>query len=83
MTTLRHDVETDGRRAKVAFTDDWAADAMRRDFTMNALYCDAEGNILDFVDGYADILKKRVRFVGTPSARIREDLGASTAPAAE
>jgi len=73
VTTLRHDVETDGRRAKVAFTDDWAADAMRRDFTMNALYCDAEGNILDFVDGYADIRKKRVRFVGTPSARIRED----------
>jgi poly(A) polymerase len=73
VTTLRHDVETDGRRAKVTFTDDWAADAMRRDFTMNALYCDASGNILDFVDGYADILKRRVRFVGTPSARIRED----------
>jgi len=73
VTTLRHDVETDGRRAKVAFTSDWAADARRRDFTMNALYCDAEGNILDFVNGYADILKKRVRFVGTPSARIRED----------
>ena len=70
---MRHDVETDGRRAKVAFTSDWAADAMRRDFTMNALYCDADGNILDFVDGYADVLKKRVRFVGMPSARIRED----------
>jgi poly(A) polymerase len=73
VTTLRRDVETDGRRAKVAFTSDWVADAMRRDFTMNALYCDADGNILDFVDGYADILKRRVRFVGTPAARIRED----------
>lgn len=73
VTTLRRDVETDGRRAKVAFTSDWAADAMRRDFTMNALYCDAEGNMLDFADGYADVLKKRVRFVGNPSARIRED----------
>ena len=43
VTTLRHDVETDGRRAKVKFTDDWEADAMRRDFTMNALFCDARG----------------------------------------
>jgi len=73
VTTLRHDVETDGRRAKVAFTSDWAADAMRRDFTMNALYCDADGKIFDFVDGYKDVLKKKVRFVGLPSARIRED----------
>ena len=48
VTTLRHDVETDGRRAKVAFTADWAADAMRRDFTMNALYCDADGKIYRF-----------------------------------
>ncbi|MBL8908692.1 MAG: CCA tRNA nucleotidyltransferase [Rhizobiales bacterium] len=73
VTTLRHDVETDGRRAKVAFTSDWAADAMRRDFTMNALYCDANGKIFDFVGGYGDVLRKRVRFVGAPSARIRED----------
>lgn len=73
ITTLRHDVETDGRRAVVAFTDDWAADASRRDFTMNALYADASGKIHDFTDGYGDILRRRVRFVGNPSARIKED----------
>ena len=73
ITTLRHDVETDGRRAVVAFTDDWKADALRRDFTVNALYCDASGNIHDYVEGYADILRKRIIFVGTPAARIKED----------
>lgn len=73
ITTLRHDVETDGRRAIVAFTDDWAADARRRDFTMNALYADAGGTIYDFADGYGDIVRRKVRFVGSPSARIRED----------
>jgi poly(A) polymerase len=73
ITTLRHDVETDGRRAVVAYTDDWAADAHRRDFTMNALYASAAGKIHDFTDGYADILRRRVRFVGSPSARIKED----------
>lgn len=73
VTTLRHDVETFGRKARVAFHDDWAADARRRDFTMNALYCDARGKIHDFVGGYADILRKRIIFVGTPSQRIRED----------
>jgi poly(A) polymerase len=73
VTTLRHDIETDGRRAKVQYTEDWRADALRRDFTMNALYCDARGKIHDFTGGYADILKKRIRFVGTPSARITED----------
>ena len=73
VTTLRHDVETDGRRAKVKFTSDWQADAQRRDFTMNALYCDERGKIYDFTDGYADILKKRIRFVGSPSQRITED----------
>ncbi len=73
ITTLRHDVETDGRRAVVQYTDDWAADAHRRDFTMNALYADASGKIFDFADGYGDILRRRVRFVGSPSARIKED----------
>lgn len=73
VTTLRHDVETDGRRAKVKFTDDWQSDAMRRDFTMNALYCDAYGKITDFTDGYRDILRKRIIFVGSPSQRIAED----------
>ena len=64
VTTLRRDVETDGRRAVVAFTKDFADDAARRDFTMNALYCSRKGEIYDYTNGYADILKKRVKFVG-------------------
>lgn len=73
VTTLRHDVETDGRRAKVKFTDDWQADAQRRDFTMNALFCDARGTIYDFVNGLPDIEGRRVIFVGDPAQRIAED----------
>lgn len=73
VTTLRRDVETDGRRAKVIFTRSFAEDAARRDFTMNALYCDASGKIYDFTNGYADILKNRIRFVGVPAQRIAED----------
>jgi poly(A) polymerase len=73
ITTLRRDVKTDGRRAVVAFTDDWKEDALRRDFTINALYCDATGKIHDYVGGYADVLRKRIVFVGTPQARIKED----------
>jgi poly(A) polymerase len=73
VTTLRVDVETFGRKARVAFTDDWQADALRRDFTMNALYCSRDGKIYDPTKGYADILRKRVKFVGSPSARIKED----------
>ena len=73
VTTLRRDVETDGRRAVVAFTTDWAEDAMRRDFTMNALYADASGVVFDDVGGIADLQAGRVRFVGDPACRIRED----------
>ena len=73
VTTLRHDVETDGRRATVRFTDDWDADAQRRDFTMNALYCDARGTVHDFVDGWPDVQRRRVIFVGDPEQRIAED----------
>ncbi len=73
VTTLRRDVETDGRRAVVAFTTDWAEDAQRRDFTMNALYADAEGNVLDTVGGVADLKAGHVRFVGDAVTRIRED----------
>lgn len=73
VTTLRVDEETDGRWAKVAFTGDWRSDAHRRDFTMNALYCAPDGEIFDFVDGYGDVLKRKVRFVGAPSRRIKED----------
>lgn len=73
VTTLRADVETDGRRAVVAFTDDWTADAERRDFTMNAIYADADGRLHDPVGGVPDALARRLRFIGTPEDRIRED----------
>ena len=73
ITTLRVDVETDGRRAKVAFTDDWIADAARRDFTFNALSCAPDGTVYDPFDGAADLAAGRVRFVGDPRARIEED----------
>lgn len=73
VTTLRRDVSTDGRRATVAFTTDWAEDAQRRDFTMNALYASADGRVLDTVGGVEDLKAGRVRFVGDPTTRIRED----------
>jgi len=73
VTTLRRDVETDGRRAKVAFTDDWAEDAARRDFTINALYASAGGEIFDYATGVEDLAVGRVRFVGDARTRIAED----------
>ncbi|WP_279479958.1 CCA tRNA nucleotidyltransferase [Aureimonas sp. SK2] len=73
VTTLRRDVETDGRHAKVLFGRDWAADASRRDFTINALYCDADGEILDLVGGLPDIESGTLRFIGEASQRIEED----------
>jgi poly(A) polymerase len=73
VTTLRRDVETDGRHAVVAFTDDWRQDAARRDFTMNALYADRDGAITDFFGGEADARAGRVRFIGDPGERIAED----------
>ncbi|MGC1304190.1 MAG: CCA tRNA nucleotidyltransferase, partial [Caulobacteraceae bacterium] len=74
ITTLRRDVETDGRRAVVAFTTDWAEDAARRDFRLNALYAEADGTLHDPTgDGIADALAGRVVFVGDPETRIRED----------
>jgi len=73
VTTLRRDLLTDGRHAEVAFTDDWAQDAARRDFTMNALYCDRSGKVFDPLNGYQDLITKRIRFVGDPLARVRED----------
>jgi poly(A) polymerase len=74
ITTLRRDVETFGRHARVAFTADWAADAERRDFTMNALFLDPEGGVHDFVGGLADLRAGCVRFVGDAATRIREDV---------
>ena len=73
VTTLRVDMETDGRRAVVAFTDDWAEDARRRDFTMNALYCDPDGTVYDPVDGVDDLNAGQVHFIGDPYRRIEED----------
>lgn len=73
VTTLRRDVETDGRRAVVAFTDDWTEDAQRRDFTINALYSDKDGVLFDPVGGYEDIKQQRVRFIGDADQRIKED----------
>lgn len=73
VTTFRRDVETDGRRAIVAFSTHIEEDAARRDFTMNALYADARGKVLDPLDGLPDTLARRVRFVGEAEQRIRED----------
>jgi poly(A) polymerase len=74
VTTLRRDVSTDGRRATVAFTDDWREDAARRDFTINALYADpVSGQLFDYFAGLADLEARRIRFIGDPLERIAED----------
>lgn len=73
ITTLRHDKETDGRHAVVSFEASWEEDSARRDFTMNALYADVEGNIYDYHNGVQDLYDKCVRFVGNPMQRIEED----------
>ena len=74
ITTLRHDVETFGRQARVAFSADWKEDSARRDFTMNALYLSGEGEVFDYHDGIKDLRAGKVRFVGDPATRIREDV---------
>ncbi|MEO8668251.1 MAG: CCA tRNA nucleotidyltransferase [Bauldia sp.] len=73
VTTLREDVETDGRHAVVRFGRDWTADAGRRDFTVNALSVDASGKIYDPLGGYGDLLARRIRFIGDADTRIAED----------
>ena len=73
VTTLRQDVETYGRRAKVAFGRDWRIDAERRDFTINALSAATDGKVYDYVGGIADIAARHVRFIGKPDERIAED----------
>jgi len=73
ITTLREDVETDGRRAVVRFGRSWQHDAERRDFTINALYAEADGTLVDLVGSRADIEARSVRFIGDPEARIAED----------
>ena len=74
ITTLRRDIETYGRRARVAFDADWTADAARRDFTINAIYLDPDGTLHDPVGGLADLRARRIRFVGEPAKRIDEDV---------
>ena len=73
VTTLRADIETDGRHAKVQFGRDWKVDAERRDFTINALYADPDGTVVDLVGGVADLEARNLRFIGDPELRIRED----------
>ncbi|HLP66076.1 MAG TPA: CCA tRNA nucleotidyltransferase [Rhizobium sp.] len=73
VTTLRHDVETDGRRATVKFGADWQADAERRDLTINALYVDRAGEVIDLVNGLPDVETRTVRFIGDADKRIAED----------
>ncbi|MDR2831412.1 MAG: CCA tRNA nucleotidyltransferase [Rickettsiales bacterium] len=73
ITTLRHDVKCDGRHAKVEFTNNWQADASRRDFTFNALYADKHGHIYDYFGGTQDLKARRLNFIGSAEDRIKED----------
>ncbi|MBQ4472624.1 MAG: CCA tRNA nucleotidyltransferase [Alphaproteobacteria bacterium] len=73
ITTLRKDIETDGRHAVVGFTKSWAVDARRRDFTINALYADVKGKIYDYVGGISDLNANRLRFIGPALKRMQED----------
>lgn len=73
ITTLRHDISTDGRHAIVEYSDDWLGDAQRRDFTINALYMDADGAIYDPLNAIKDVKAGKVRFIGDASIRIKED----------
>ncbi len=73
VTTLRKDLSTDGRHANVSFTDDWEEDSKRRDFTINAIYLDQRGKIFDPQSGVSDLNNKKIKFIGIPNERIKED----------
>ena len=73
ITTLRKDIKTDGRHAKIKFTNSWLQDSLRRDFTVNAIYCDKFGKIFDPVNGVKDLKYKKINFIGDPNLRIKED----------
>ena len=73
LTTLRKDLETDGRHAEVEYIDNWQLDSERRDFTINAIYLDINGNIFDPQNGKTDLKNKNVKFIGDPQKRIEED----------
>lgn len=74
ITTLRADLRTDGRHAIVEYTDSWEVDAHRRDFTMNSIYCDLEGNLYNPVGGIEDLHNNKIHFIGAPETRIQEDI---------
>ena len=73
ITTLRKDIKTDGRHAKVKFTKDWFVDSNRRDFTINAMSCDFNGNLYDYHNGLKDLKEGRIKFIGDSKKRIKED----------
>lgn len=73
VTSLRKDIKTDGRHSEVAFTNNWEEDASRRDLTINAVYADEKGNVFDYYNGIDDLEKGVVRFIGSPTIRIKED----------
>ena len=73
ITSLREDIETDGRHAEVKFSTDWKKDALRRDFTINAIYSDMKGNLFDPFNGKEDLEKGLIKFIGSPEQRIKED----------
>ena len=73
ITSLRKDILTDGRRAVVEFTKEWTKDALRRDFTINSIYADKEGNLFDPNDGVKDLQNGKIEFIGDPEKRIKED----------
>ena len=73
ITSLRKDIDTDGRHAKVKFSDDWKEDASRRDFTINSIYADIEGNLFDPFNGKKDLENGRINFIGDVEKRIKED----------
>ena len=73
ITTLRKDISTDGRHANVQFTLNWEEDALRRDFTINAIYADIDGRIFDPQNGISDLYKGKIKFIGSPKERIEED----------
>jgi len=73
ITSLRKDINPDGRHTKIKFTNNWIQDSLRRDFTINAIYCDRFGKVFDPVNGISDLKNKKINFIGNPDLRIKED----------
>ncbi len=70
---MRKDINPDGRHTQIKFTNNWLEDSLRRDFTINAIYCDKFGKIFDPVNGIKDLKNKKIKFIGSPDLRIKED----------